>query len=53
MMAYTKLAVTVASYVKVGKTVLAPTTTVRNLISGFALSAANGHIPFGKETMLP
>ena len=35
------------------KTVLAPTTTVRNLISGFALSAANGHIPFGKNPMVP
>jgi hypothetical protein len=32
--------------VKLGKTVLAPTTMARNFMSGTALAAANGHVPF-------
>ena len=46
-----KSLVQASAAVKVGKTVLAPTTTARNLISGLGLSAANGHIPFAKNPM--
>tara|TARA_R100001163_G_C5068006_1_gene207660 strand:- start:1862 stop:7435 length:5574 start_codon:yes stop_codon:yes gene_type:complete len=46
-----KTLVQASAAVKVGKTVLAPTTTARNLISGLGLSAANGHIPFARNPM--
>ena len=39
----------VTSAVKVGKTVFAPTTTARNLVSGVFLGMANGHLPLMKD----
>ena len=36
----------ITAKVKVGKTVFAPTTTARNLVSGTFLGMANGHLPF-------